>query len=76
MYKVRGSRPISKGGELRKTIVPMILAGMMRSLLACIDGRTFFEECNLLLQVWAIDHFHKRSDVVDTVLGQGSKIDN
>ena len=63
-------------GKPRKTIVPMILAEIMRSLSACVDGRMFFEGCNLLLQLWAIDHFHKRSDVVDTYLGQGNKIDN
>ena len=65
-----------RGGEPRKTIVPMILAEIMSSLSACVDGRMFFEGCNLLLQLWAIDHFHKRSDVVETYLGQGNKIDN
>ena len=33
-------------------------------------------DATFLLQLWAIDHFHKRSDVVDTCLGQGNKIDN
>ena len=61
-------------GDPKKTIVPMILAEIMRSLSACIDGRMFFEGCNLLIQLWAIDHFHK--DVVDTYLGQGNKINN
>ena len=28
-----------RGGEPRKTIVPMILAEIMRSLSACVDGR-------------------------------------
>ena len=65
-----------RGGEPRKTIVPMILAEKIRSLSACVDGRMFFEGCNLLLQLWSIDHFHKRSDVIDTYLGQGNKIDN
>ena len=65
-----------RGGEPRTTIVPMILAEIMRSLSTCVDGRMFFERCNLLLQLWAIDHFHKQFDVVDTYLGQGNKIDN
>ena len=65
-----------RGGEPRKTIVPMILAEIMRSLSACVGGRMFFEGCKLLLQLWAINQFHKRSDVVDTYLGQGNKIDN
>ena len=38
-----------RGGEPRKTIVPMILVEIMRSLSACVDGRIFFEGCNLLL---------------------------
>ncbi|KAK4713540.1 hypothetical protein R3W88_019447 [Solanum pinnatisectum] len=52
-------------GKPRKTIVPMILAELMRSLSACVNGRMFFEGCNLLLQLWAIEHFYLRSDVVD-----------
>ena len=32
-----------KGGEPSKTIVPMILVEIMRSLSACVDGRMFFE---------------------------------
>ncbi|KAH0678313.1 hypothetical protein KY284_019398 [Solanum tuberosum] len=49
---------------------------MMRSLSACVDGRMFFEGCNILLQLWAIEHFYLRSDVVDIFLGYGNKIDN
>ncbi|KAK4723979.1 hypothetical protein R3W88_026758 [Solanum pinnatisectum] len=62
--------------EPRKTVVPMILAEIMRSLSACINGRMFFEGCNLLLQLWAIEHFYLRSDEVDIFLGYGNKIDN
>ncbi|KAH0702334.1 hypothetical protein KY285_016612 [Solanum tuberosum] len=51
--------------EPRKTLVPMIF-----------DGRMFFEGCNILLQLWAIEHFYIRSDAVDTFLGYGNKIDN
>ena len=65
-----------RGGEPRKTIVPMILAEIMRSLLACAGARIFFAGYNLLLQLWAIEHFHIRSDAVDIFLGQGDKIDN
>ncbi|KAH0655574.1 hypothetical protein KY285_030456 [Solanum tuberosum] len=63
-------------GEPRKTLVPMILAEIMRSLSACVDGRMFFEGCNLLLQLWAIEHFYLRSDAVDNFLGYGNKINN
>ena len=65
-----------RGGDLRKTIVPMILVEIMRSLSACVDGRMIFEGCNLLLLLRPIYHFHKRPGVVDTYIGQGNKIDN
>ncbi|KAH0712264.1 hypothetical protein KY289_008223 [Solanum tuberosum] len=48
----------------------------MRSLSACVDDRMFFEGCNILLQLWAIEHFYLRSDAVDIFLGNGNKIDN
>ncbi|KAH0732924.1 hypothetical protein KY290_003771 [Solanum tuberosum] len=54
--------------EPRKTLVPMIWAEIMRSLSACVDGQMFFEGCNILLQLWAIEHFYLRSDVVDIFL--------
>ena len=60
--------------EPRKAIVPMILEEIMRSLSACVDGRMFFEGCNLLLKLWAIEHFQTRSDVVDIFLGQGNRL--
>ncbi|KAH0650313.1 hypothetical protein KY284_030225 [Solanum tuberosum] len=63
-------------GEPRKTIMPMILAEIMRSLSACVNGRMFFEGCNLLLQLWAIEHFYLRSYAVDIFLGYDNKIDN
>ena len=54
----------------------MILAEIMRSLSACVDGRMFFEGCNLLLQLWAIEHFYLGYDAVNIFLGYGNKIDN
>lgn len=33
---------VQREGEPRRTIVPMILTDIMRSLAACIDGRMFF----------------------------------
>lgn len=38
------------------TIVPMILADIYRSLSHCKDGARHFEGCNLLLQIWLIEH--------------------
>ncbi|KAH0745871.1 hypothetical protein KY285_007528 [Solanum tuberosum] len=63
-------------GEPRKTIVPMIMAKIMRSVSACVNGRMFFEGCNILLQIWAIEHFYLWSDAVDIFLSYGNKIDN
>ncbi|KAH0655511.1 hypothetical protein KY285_030393 [Solanum tuberosum] len=63
-------------GEPRKTLVPMILAEIMRSLSACVDGRMFFEGCNFFLQLWAIEHFYLRFDAVDIFMGYGNKINN
>ena len=48
----------------------------MRSASAYVNGRMFFEECNHLLQLWAIKHFQIGCDAVDIFLGQGNKIDN
>ncbi|KAH0748724.1 hypothetical protein KY290_027956 [Solanum tuberosum] len=67
---------VEREDEPRKTLVPMILAEIMRSLSACVDGRMFFEGCNILLQLWAIEHFYICSDAVDIFLGYGNKIDN
>ena len=65
-----------RGGDPMKIIVHMILLEIMRSLSTCVNGRIFFEGCNLLLQLWAIEHFHRGSDAVDIFIGQGKKIDN
>jgi len=39
------------------TIIPMILAKMYRALDRCKQGFGHFEGCNLLLQVWLLEHF-------------------
>lgn len=63
-------------GKPRKSIVPMIMAEIMRSMSASVDGRIFFDGGNLHLQLWSIKDFHKRSDMVDIFLLQGNKTDN
>ncbi|KAG5606437.1 hypothetical protein H5410_027929 [Solanum commersonii] len=46
------------GEEL--TVVPMILAEIFRDLGKCKRRESnFFEGCNLLLQMWAMEHFHQ-----------------
>ncbi|KAH0698759.1 hypothetical protein KY284_012974 [Solanum tuberosum] len=34
------------------TIIHMILADMFRALTKCINGKMYFEGCNILLQIW------------------------
>ncbi|KAH0665446.1 hypothetical protein KY285_026652 [Solanum tuberosum] len=52
------------GEEL--TVVPMILAEIFRALGKCKRGESnFFEGCNLLLQIWVIEHFHQRKNMDD-----------
>ncbi|KAK4733627.1 hypothetical protein R3W88_007888 [Solanum pinnatisectum] len=41
------------------TIVPMILADIYRALTVCQKGKRFFEGCNILLQLWIVEHFYR-----------------
>ncbi|XP_075093114.1 uncharacterized protein LOC142172928 isoform X1 [Nicotiana tabacum] len=52
----------------KSTLAPMIMADIFRALTACRAGGNFFEGCNLLLQMWMIDHLCHRSQL----LGYGS----
>ncbi|KAH0729597.1 hypothetical protein KY289_000785 [Solanum tuberosum] len=40
------------------TIIPMILADMFRALTKCKNGETYFEGCNILLQIWFLEHLY------------------
>ncbi|KAH0655570.1 hypothetical protein KY285_030452 [Solanum tuberosum] len=40
------------------TIIPMILADMFRALTKCINGEMYFESCNILLQIWFLEHLY------------------
>ncbi|XP_075101847.1 uncharacterized protein LOC142177274 [Nicotiana tabacum] len=42
------------------TLILMILAEIYRSLTACRAGTKFFEGCNLLLQMWLVEHLCHR----------------
>ncbi|XP_070051364.1 uncharacterized protein [Nicotiana tomentosiformis] len=42
------------------TIIPIILAEIYRSLIVCRAGIKFFEGCNLLLQMWLVEHLCHR----------------
>ncbi|XP_060178847.1 uncharacterized protein LOC132609032 [Lycium barbarum] len=56
------------------TLVPMILAEMLRALSACSRGHNFFEGCNLLLQLWAVEHFYTRPPIMDYCIDARSRI--
>ncbi|KAK4707083.1 hypothetical protein R3W88_033381 [Solanum pinnatisectum] len=67
-------RMLARGG---KTIVPMILAEIIRALTKCTRGKRYFEGCNFLLQLWAVEHFYQRANMVDIIRGSmGNKIIN
>ncbi|KAH0761068.1 hypothetical protein KY290_017141 [Solanum tuberosum] len=67
-------RMMARGG---RTIVPMILAEIIRALTKCIKGKRYFEGCNFLLQLWAVEHFYQRTNSVDILRGtMGNKIIN
>ncbi|KAH0771835.1 hypothetical protein KY290_015816 [Solanum tuberosum] len=40
------------------TIIYMILADMFRALTKCINGEMYFEGCNILLQIWFLEHLY------------------
>ncbi|XP_075109335.1 uncharacterized protein LOC142181084 [Nicotiana tabacum] len=44
----------------QKHLAPMIAAEIFRALTACKAGGDFFEGCNLLLQMWMIEHLYHR----------------
>ncbi|XP_060173399.1 uncharacterized protein LOC132604086 [Lycium barbarum] len=58
------------------TIVPMILADIYRALTVCQKGKGYFEGCNILLQMWIMEHIfrprhvarfvHDRSDYISS----------
>ncbi|KAK4708429.1 hypothetical protein R3W88_029354 [Solanum pinnatisectum] len=55
---------MARGG---KTIVPMILAEIIRALTKCTKGKRYLEGCNFLLQLWADEHFYQRANMVDNI---------
>ncbi|KAK4349293.1 hypothetical protein RND71_032048 [Anisodus tanguticus] len=56
-------------GPERLTLVPMILVEMFRTLSACSRGHGFFGGCNLLLQIWVVEHSYKRPPINDYAEG-------
>ncbi|KAK4351629.1 hypothetical protein RND71_030942 [Anisodus tanguticus] len=57
------------------TLALMILAEIFRALGKCKRGETsFFEGCNLILQIWAMEHFYQRPNMVDICFSESNKI--
>ncbi|KAK4353692.1 hypothetical protein RND71_025886 [Anisodus tanguticus] len=57
------------------TLAPMILAEIFRALGKCKRGETsFFEGCNLILQMWEMEHFYQRPNMVDICFSESNKI--
>ncbi|KAJ8564485.1 hypothetical protein K7X08_000945 [Anisodus acutangulus] len=50
------------------------LLEMLRALGKCKRGKTnFFKGCNLILQMWAIEHFYQRSNMTDICFSESNK---
>ncbi|XP_060206256.1 uncharacterized protein LOC132633839 [Lycium barbarum] len=41
------------------TLIPMILGDIFRALTKCKEGAIYFEGCNILLQIWFLEHFYR-----------------
>ncbi|KAG5590471.1 hypothetical protein H5410_040985 [Solanum commersonii] len=55
----------------------MILAEIFRALGKCKRGEAnFFEGCNFLLQMWAIEHFHHHKNMDDICFSNANHIDS
>ncbi|KAH0655304.1 hypothetical protein KY285_030186 [Solanum tuberosum] len=60
----------------RFSLVPMILAEVLRSMTACIRGHNFFGGCSMLLQIWAREHFYRRDPKMDFYMGARNRIES
>ncbi|KAK4375224.1 hypothetical protein RND71_005901 [Anisodus tanguticus] len=59
------------------TLAPMILAEVFQALGKCERGETnFFEGYNLILQMWAMEHFYRHPNMVDILFSESNKIDS
>ena len=47
----------------------MILDEILKGLTACTKGKRYFEGCNFLLQLWAVEHFYQRANKVEIFRG-------
>ncbi|KAH0700844.1 hypothetical protein KY290_015716 [Solanum tuberosum] len=56
------------------TIVPMILANIYRALTVCQKGKRFFEGCNILLQLWIVEHLYRPPTVARFIQDQSDYI--
>ncbi|XP_075089910.1 uncharacterized protein LOC142171452 [Nicotiana tabacum] len=47
------------------TLVPMILSYIFRALTRCKLGAQNFDGCNILLQIWFLEHFYRHPTITD-----------
>ncbi|KAH0650128.1 hypothetical protein KY284_030040 [Solanum tuberosum] len=60
----------------RFSLVPMILAEVLRSMITCIRGNNFFGGCSMLLQIWAIEYFYRYDPQMDFYMGARNRIES
>lgn len=60
--------------NLSVTLISMLLAELFRALSVCSRGYDFFKGCNLLLQVWATEHFFQREPIIDYFISTNNMI--
>ncbi|KAK4372947.1 hypothetical protein RND71_008331 [Anisodus tanguticus] len=70
------ARALFKGvDDAQLTLSPMILAEIFQALGKCKRCETsFFEGCNLIVQMWAMEHFYQRLNMVDICFSKSNKI--
>lgn len=61
--------------QAKSTIVPMIMSDIFRALTSCKVGAMFFEDCNILLQMWLVEHRNHCLRYINCIVDKGSCIE-
>lgn len=59
----------------KSTLIPMIILDIFRALASCKSRAKSFEGCNLLLQIWLIEHLYHRPRYMNYGASGGSCIE-
>lgn len=54
----------------------MIVTEIIRAQSKCARVRRLFEGCNLILQIWAIEHFYRSNAMVDILFRITNKVNS